>query len=135
MEGGQSTKLKVWVNGSFDILHRGHIELIRYASMFGELRVGIDSDERVREFKGNTRPFNTWEHRAFFMENIKGVDSVVKFGSQQELEDRIKEWGSEILVVGEEYKDKKVVGAEYVEKVIFFPKIGSFSTTNILKDR
>lgn len=135
MEGRQSTELKVWVNGTFDILHRGHIELIKYASMFGRLRVGIDSDERVKELKGNTRPFNTWEHRAFFMENIKGVDSVVKFSNQQELEDNIKEWGTEILVVGEEYKDKIVVGSNLVKDIIFFSKIGNFSTTNILKDR
>ena len=79
MEGRQSTEINVWVNGTFDILHRGHIELIKFASQFGKLRVGIDSDSRVKKLKGDKRPFNTFEHRAFFMENIKGVDSVVQF--------------------------------------------------------
>ena len=50
MEGRQSTEIKVWVNGSFDVLHRGHIELIQFASKFGTLRVGIDTDERIKEF-------------------------------------------------------------------------------------
>ena len=135
MEGGQSTEIKVWVNGTFDILHRGHIELIKFASQFGKLRVGIDSDDRVKELKGDKRPFNTFENRAFFMENIKGVDSVVQFNSQEELEERIIEWDADILIVGEEYKDKVVFGSEHVKSVIFFPKVGNFSTTNILKDK
>ena len=135
MEGGQSTEIKVWVNGTFDILHRGHIELIKFASQFGKLRVGIDSDVRVKELKGDTRPFNTFEHRAFFMENVKGVDSVVQFNSQEELISKIIEWDTDILVVGEEYKDKVVFGSEHVKNVIFFPKVGNFSTTNILKDK
>ena len=70
MEGRQSTEINVWVNGTFDILHRGHIELIKFASQFGKLRVGIDSDDRVKKLKGDKRPFNTFENRAFFMENI-----------------------------------------------------------------
>jgi D-beta-D-heptose 7-phosphate kinase/D-beta-D-heptose 1-phosphate adenosyltransferase len=135
MEGGQSTEIKVWVNGTFDILHIGHIELIKFASQFGKLRVGIDSDDRVKKLKGDKRPFNTFENRAFFMENIKGVDSVVQFNSQEELEERIIEWDADILIVGEEYKDKVVFGSEHVKSVIFFPKIGNFSTTNILKDK
>jgi bifunctional ADP-heptose synthase (sugar kinase/adenylyltransferase) len=69
------------------------------------------------------------------MENIKGVDSVVQFNSQEELEERIIEWDADILIVGEEYKDKVVFGSEHVKSVIFFPKIGNFSTTNILKDK
>ena len=135
MEGRQSTEINVWVNGTFDILHRGHIELIKFASQFGKLRVGIDSDDRVKKLKGDKRPFNTFENRAFFMENIKGVDSVVQFNSQEELQEKIIEWGTDILIVGEEYKDKVVFGSEHVKSVIFFPKVGNFSTTNILKDK
>ena len=135
MEGRQSTEINVWVNGTFDILHRGHIELIKFASQFGKLRVGIDSDDRVKKLKGDKRPFNTFENRVFFMENIKGVDSVVQFNSQEELEKRIIEWDADILIVGEEYKDKVVFGSEHVKSVIFFPKVGNFSTTNILKDK
>ena len=47
---------KIWVNGSFDILHVGHIRLLEYASLFGSIRVGIDTDERIKEKKGKDRP-------------------------------------------------------------------------------
>ena len=86
-----NTKIKIWVNGTFDVLHRGHIELIKYASKFGTLRVGIDFDERVKSLKGNDRPMNPWRDRKFMMESITYVDSVVGFGSDaQSLVDSTK---------------------------------------------
>ena len=54
---------KVWVNGTFDVLHIGHLKLLEFASTYGELRVGIDTDKRVKELKGNDRPFNNTEDR------------------------------------------------------------------------
>ena len=56
--------IKVWINGCFDLLHRGHLELFHYAKSVGNwLRVGLDSDEMVREAKGIGRPLNTLEDR------------------------------------------------------------------------
>lgn len=133
MEGRQSTKIRVWVNGTFDVLHRGHIELIKFASKFGTLRVGIDYDERVKSFKGESRPVNLWTDRKFMMESITYVNSVVGFGSDEELEDQIREWNPKYLIVGSDYKDKKVIGSHLVEQVLFFDKIDGFSTTNILE--
>ena len=133
MEGRQSTKIRVWVNGTFDVLHRGHIELIKFASKFGTLRVGIDYDEMVKSFKGESRPVNLWTDRKFMMESITYVNSVVGFGSDEELEDQIREWNPKYLIVGSDYKDKKVIGSHLVEQVLFFDKIDGFSTTNILE--
>lgn len=133
MEGRQSTQIRVWVNGTFDVLHRGHIELIKFASKFGTLRVGIDYDERVKSFKGESRPVNLWTDRKFMMESITYVNSVVGFGSDEELEDQIREWKPKYLIVGSDYKDKKVIGSHLVEQVLFFDKIDGFSTTNILE--
>lgn len=133
MEGRQSTQIRVWVNGTFDVLHRGHIELIKFASKFGTLRVGIDFDERVKSFKGESRPVNLWTDRKFMMESITYVNSVVGFGSDEELEDQIREWNPKYLIVGSDYKDKKVIGSHLVEQVLFFDKIDGFSTTNILE--
>lgn len=132
MEGRQSTEIKVWVNGTFDVLHRGHFELLKFASNFGLLRVGIDYDKRVKELKGLTRPVNTWEDRAFLMKQIKGVDSVVGFENQQELEDSIKKWSPDYLIVGSDYKGKEVLGSNYAKEVIFFERIPNYSSTNII---
>jgi len=123
---------KIWINGCFDIIHRGHIELINYASQFGIIRVGLDSDERVKKSKGNGRPFNTISDRVYVMKNIKGVDSVESFSTDEELEYCIKSWNPKYIIVGDDYKDKNVIGSKYCEQVLFFKKIIGYSTTNIL---
>jgi cytidyltransferase-like protein len=125
---------KVWVNGTFDILHRGHLELLEYAYSFGEVRVGIDTDERVKELKGNDRPFNTYEDRSYFMSRINGVSSVVSFSSNEELCDRIKEWEPDYLIVGSDYKNKEVIGSQFAKEIIYFDRIGDYSTTKILSN-
>ena len=61
---------KVFVNGTFDILHRGHLELLNYAKSLGDVYVGIDTDECVREKKGPSRPIHTEEERKFLLENL-----------------------------------------------------------------
>lgn len=124
--------MKVWVNGTFDVMHVGHIKLLEYASTFGMVRVGLDTDERVKEKKGPKRPVNNLEDRIKFMESIKYVDSVVSFGSNQELETRIKEWDSDIMVIGDDYTYHEIIGAHLVERVMFFNKIKNKSTTKIL---
>ncbi len=68
MERGQSEPLRVWVNGTFDVLHRGHIELLEFASSLGLVKVGLDTDERVKQLKGESRPVNTLEDRMFFIQ-------------------------------------------------------------------
>ena len=123
---------KIWVNGSFDVLHIGHIKLLEFAASLGTLRVGIDSDERVSQKKGNGRPFNTLENRMEFMSSIKYVDSVVSFNDDNSLIDRIKEWEPDILVIGDDYRYHRIIGIEYIPKVMFFQKIEGISSTNIL---
>jgi rfaE bifunctional protein nucleotidyltransferase chain/domain len=125
--------MKVWVNGTFDVMHVGHIKLLEQASRLGTVRVGLDTDERIRSKKGPTRPVNTLEDRMEFMKSIRYVDSVVSFGSNEELENRIKEWDADIMVIGNDYKYHEIIGGHLVEKVFFFDKIEGKSTTNILK--
>ena len=123
---------KVWVNGTFDVLHRGHLELLKYASKFGTIRVGIDYDERVKSLKGETRPINQWEDRKFFMESILFVDSVVGFGTDEELENEIKEWNPDYIIVGSDYRNKTVIGSQYCKQVLFFDKLDGYSSTKII---
>lgn len=134
MARGQSKPLKIWVNGTFDVIHRGHIELLRYASKMGQVRVGLDYDERVKNFKGDDRPINTWNDRKFLIESLVFVDSVVGFGSDEELENEVKVWGPKYIIVGSDYRDKKVIGSQYCEQVLFFDRIGNYSSTNIIRN-
>jgi len=123
--------MNIWVNGTFDVMHLGHIRLLKYASEFGKLRVGLDSDERIRQKKGLMRPFNRLEERIEFISSIKFVDSVVSFKSDEELIEKIKEYKTDIIIVGEEYKDKLVIGSEFAGQTLFFPKLENKSTTEI----
>jgi len=125
--------INVWVNGCFDVLHRGHIELLSYASTQGtNLIVGIDTDERVRGSKGDRRPFNKLEDRKYFLEAIKFVDKVVSYDSDQELETLLLQNDIHTMIIGSDWKGKPVVGEKLVKKLIFFDRIGTHSTTNIL---
>ncbi len=129
------SKIKVWVNGTFDVLHIGHIKLLEFANTFGEVRVGIDTDERVKQFKGKLRPINKIEDRIDFMNSIKYVNSSVSFSTDEELCDRIKEWNADIIIIGNDYKDKKVIGSHLVKEVIFFDKIDGYSSTKIIESK
>jgi len=124
----------VWTNGCFDILHRGHFEMFKYAkSLGGELIVGIDSDDKVRKDKGPNRPFNSVEDRKFALECIKYIDEVVVFDTRQDLEDKIRQRSPDIMIVGSDWKEKEVVGEQYCTELKFFDRIQGYSTTNILE--
>lgn len=124
---------KIWVNGCFDILHIGHLMLLQYASMLGVVKVGLDSDDRIKKRKGSNRPFHLLEERTKIIESIRYVDSVVSFNTDDELESHIKDWGTSIIVVGNDYTVKDVVGADTVESVVLFTKYKDFSTTKIMQ--
>lgn len=123
---------KVWVNGTFDVLHLGHIKLLDFASSFGKLRVGIDTDKRVKELKGVERPFNSTEVRKEMLLSLKSVDDVVTFDSREEMLKLIEEYSPDFMVVGSDYKDQEVIGSQLVKELIFFDRIPDFSTTKIL---
>jgi len=130
----EDSRLLVFVNGTFDVLHRGHIELLNYAKSLGNhLFVGIDTDERIKEKKGKSRPVNSLEERTFMLENLKAVDRVFSFGSDQELETLVKSLKPDIMVVGSDWKDKPVIGSIHASKLIFFDRINEYSTTKIIQ--
>ena len=124
--------MKVWVNGSFDILHIGHIRLLEHARSFGDVRVGLDTDERIQEKKGEYRPINNLQDRMDFISSIRFVNDVVSFGSDDELISRIREYEPDIMVIGDDYNYHSIIGVEYIPRVEFFQKIKNKSTTTIL---
>ena len=125
--------VKVWVNGCFDVLHRGHYELFNYAKSLGEkLAVGIDSDDKVSIDKGPDRPYNKLEDRVYALESLKAIDLVYVFDSRDHLEDLVKLSKPDFLVVGSDWKNKDIVGGIYAKKIVYFNRIKGYSTTSIL---
>ena len=125
----------IWTNVCFDILHRGHIELFKYAKTLGDLLlVGIDSDRKVKKDKGEHRPVNKEEDRKFMLESIKYIDKVFIFNSKQHLKDLIKLAKPNIMIIGSDWKGKEVVGQEHTQQLVFFDRIGNYSTTNTIKE-
>lgn len=127
--------MKVMVNGTFDILHRGHIELLNYAKSLGDqLLVAIDTDRRVKELKGENRPINNQEDRKLFLYNLKAVDIVMFFDSKEELINIMKEYQPDIYVKGSDWKGKgPSVASFYSKQVIYYDRVGDYSTTNIIQ--
>jgi D-beta-D-heptose 7-phosphate kinase/D-beta-D-heptose 1-phosphate adenosyltransferase len=125
---------RVIVNGTFDILHRGHLELLDYAKSCGSyLLVAIDTDRRVSELKPG-RPINSQYDRKFHLESLKAVDKVVLFNSKEELIEIIKDYAPDIMVKGSDYKGRSVIGETYVPQVIYYERIGAYSTTKTIQD-
>ena len=133
MEFAKSMK-NIFVNGTFDILHPGHIQLLNYAKSLGDnLTVGIDSDRRVAEKKGPTRPVNSVGDRAYMLQNLKAVDHIVIFDSDEELEECIKIVKPDIMVVGSDWKGKSVIGSMYSAELRFFDRVEEYATTKTIQ--
>lgn len=124
----------VFVNGCFDVLHRGHIELFKFAKSHGDrLIVAIDSDARVRSLKGKDRPFNNQEDREFFLRSIRYIDDVRIFDTVEDLEKLTLHIKPHTMIVGSDWKDKEVIGSQHANELKFFNRIGDYSTTKILQ--
>ena len=124
----------VFTNGCFDLLHRGHIELLAFAKSQGDvLIVGLNSDDSVKRLKGEGRPINNEQDRAVMLSALAAVDFVVVFDQDTPLE-LIKEIRPDVLIKGADYADKLVVGQAEVEswggEVKLCPLLDGYSTTN-----
>ncbi len=125
---------RVFVNGTFDIVHRGHLELLEYAYNIGTVLVAIDSDRRVKELKGNTRPINNQDDRAYLLRSLKFTSGVVVFDTDQELIDTIKSYQPDVMIKGSDYKDKPIIGASFCREIKFYDFVDGYSTTKTIQD-
>lgn len=124
----------VFINGCFDILHRGHLELFKYAASLGtRLIVAIDSDQKVREAKGPNRPINNVEDRKFMLLSLRYIDEVRVFATPEELVETVRSVTPDIMIVGSDWKGKPIVGGEHAQEIRYFERIDGYSTTNIIQ--
>ena len=122
---------KVFTNGCFDILHRGHIELLEFCKSLGTVLVGLNSDNSVRRLKGSSRPINNERDRKYLLESCKFVDEVVIFEEDTPYS-LIKRIAPDVIVKGGDYTVETTVGNELAE-VKIFPTVEGFSTTQIME--
>ncbi len=130
-------KTIVFTNGCFDIIHGGHIEFLQKAKALGDLLVvGLNSDDSVRELKGEGRPIKSERERANIISALKYVDYITIFDDDTP-EEVIREMRPDILVKGDDYKMDEVVGREIVEgygaRVELIPIVHGLSTTRTVE--
>tara|TARA_R110001632_G_scaffold19938_2_gene60050 strand:+ start:346 stop:756 length:411 start_codon:yes stop_codon:yes gene_type:complete len=126
---------KVFVNGAFDVLHSGHLDMLDYAASLGNhLLVAIDTDTRIEYNKGVGRPFNLLSNRRHLMSMLKPVSGVSVFDTDEQLLDIIKAYKPDIMVKGSDWRGKKVIGEEYCKKVVFYERTNGQSTTKTIED-
>lgn len=115
-------------------MHPGHIAMFECARSLGtKLIVAIDSDEKVKQMKGDSRPVNSQDDRKFILEAIRHIDEVIIFNSKDELQELVKTIKPDIMMVGSDYKGKEVVGSDYAKEVRFFNKVRGYSTSKIIE--
>jgi D-beta-D-heptose 7-phosphate kinase/D-beta-D-heptose 1-phosphate adenosyltransferase len=125
----------VFINGTFDILHPGHIALLNTAKSHGDyLVVAIDSDRRVQELKGISRPVNNQNTRRIMLSNLKAVDLVEIFDTDEELMNIIKTYSPSIMFKGSDWKDQTIIGGHLVNHIEYFDRIDDYSTTNTIQN-
>lgn len=127
----------VFTNGCFDLIHRGHVEYLEKASNLGDVLIlGLNSDDSVRRLKGPGRPLLPQEDRAYILASLISVDYICIFDENTPLE-LITALTPDILVKGEDYRLKQIVGREVVEqnggKVLTVPLTPGRSTTDIIQ--
>ena len=130
----------VFTNGCFDVIHRGHIELLKFCKSQGDIIVvGLNSDDSVKAIKGPDRPIYNQDDRVAVLAALETVNYITVFDEPDPLE-LIKKVKPDILVKGEDWAQKGVVGREFTEsyggKVVLAPLVkGKSSTATIEKMR
>ena len=127
----------VFTNGCFDLVHRGHIEVLANTADLGDkLIIGLNSDSSIKDLKGENRPIMDETSRAILLASLQFVDAVVFFSEETPYK-LIETLVPDILAKGGDYKVTEIAGNEVVSEnggeVILVPFIDGFSSTNIVE--
>ena len=125
----------VMVNGTFDVLHPGHVALLNTARSYGDhLIVAIDTDRRVKELKGEDRPINNQNDRRIMLSALKAVDIVEFFDNTEDLIKLMERYQPDVYVKGSDWKhDTQSTAHQYCNKVIYYDRMEPYSTTKIIQ--
>ena len=100
---------------------------------YNKLFVGLDTDERVRLLKGDKRPINDINTRLTIISNLRMVDEVFIFNTDDELRQLVKAWSIDYMIVGDQYRNKEVIGHENAKIGVVYYPVDQRSTTNIIE--
>ncbi len=127
----------VFTNGCFDVLHRGHVEYLQFCRQQGEVVIlGLNSDASIRAIKGPQRPINSQEDRAAVLAGLDCIDYIILFDEPDPF-NLINTIKPDILVKGQDWQDKGVIGADVVQahggRVVFAPLVEGRSSTAVIE--
>jgi rfaE bifunctional protein nucleotidyltransferase chain/domain len=136
VEARNNRKKVAFTNGCFDLLHRGHVHVLREARACGDvLIVGINSDESIKQIKGPARPVLPEPDRCELLGAMEMVDFVILF-NEPDPYDLIAAIHPDVLVKGGDWNSEKIIGADLVEeeggRVVVVPYLKGFSTTELI---
>lgn len=137
----KNSKRIIFTNGCFDILHCGHTHYLQEAKALGDvLVVGINTDASIKRLKGSSRPINLLEDRMDVLAAFSCIDYIIPFGDagdQDNPSELIRTIKPNVVVKGEDYKNKKLpeikVIKEIKAKLVLLPFTYGKSTTNIIR--
>jgi len=128
---------RVWLNGTFDVLHLGHIKLFQHAKKLypnSIICVGVDTDDRIRQMKGPNRPINPLHYRVEFLKSIRYIDEVCTFATDDELRNKIAVFSPDVMCIGDDYRHHTIIGEELIPRIEYVERFDNLSTTKILNN-
>ncbi len=131
----RENQIIVFTNGCFDLLHDGHLYLLKEAKKFGGiLIVAVNDDDSVKRLKGITRPIESLELRMQKLAELETVDFVISFSGDTPLQ-LIEKIKPAVLVKGGDYKKEEIVGNNIALQTVIIPLLEGFSTTKIIQSK
>ena len=127
---------RIWLNGTFDVVHLGHIKLFQHAKELypnSIVCVGVDTDKRIRQLKGPNRPINPLPFRVEFLKAIRFIDQVVTFPTDRGLCREIALFNPDVMLIGDDYRNRTIVGEELIPRIIYVERFDGLSTTSLIE--
>lgn len=131
----RKNKTIVFTNGCFDLLHKGHLYLLKEAKKLGDiLIVAVNNDASVKRLKGETRPVESLEIRLKKLTDLEIIDFVISFSEDTPLQ-LIEQLQPTILVKGGDYKKEEIVGNKIAQQTVIIPLLEGYSTTKEVESK